>query len=416
MSDSPTQLLQERPGQAALATVLFLLLAVLAVTGSFGALGLREVRSSRIDLAAKRAYFAAEAGTEDLAWRIRHGKAYQASQTVTLDGLTATVTVESASGRRIVESRTDSSGAVRAVRAELRSGTGVSFTYGVQVGAGGLELGDNSSVNGSVYSNGDIAGNGASKSTITGTAKSAGNHLTKDIRVDQDAYSARFDGCSIGGTAYYLTVFTDCTAGRTASLGQELPAEPFPITQEQIDSWKADAAAGGTLSGYSLGNNNSASLGPKKIAGNITLGNSATLTITGTVWVTGTISFGNTDIIRLAPAYSGDSGLMIVDGAVTTGNSATLEGSGQAGSYLMLLSLSGADPAIDIGNSATSAILYAPNGIIDIGNNLTLREATAYGLDVGNGAEITYEAGLADVTFSGGPAAGWQVRDWSEIK
>lgn len=60
----------------------------------------------------------------------------------------------------------------RTVRIDTSKGVGVSFIYGVQVGEGGMELGNSNIVNGSVYSNGNIvAGN---SNQITGDVWVAG--------------------------------------------------------------------------------------------------------------------------------------------------------------------------------------------------------------------------------------------------
>lgn len=60
----------------------------------------------------------------------------------------------------------------RTISIEVSKGVGVAFVYGIQVGEGGLELGNTNTVTGSVYSNGNItAGNG---NTITGDAWVAG--------------------------------------------------------------------------------------------------------------------------------------------------------------------------------------------------------------------------------------------------
>lgn len=62
--------------------------------------------------------------------------------------------------------------AKRTIRVNTSRGVGVAFNYGIQVGEGGMELGNNNSVNGSIYSNGSItAGN---SNIITGDAWIAG--------------------------------------------------------------------------------------------------------------------------------------------------------------------------------------------------------------------------------------------------
>lgn len=60
----------------------------------------------------------------------------------------------------------------RTVKVNTTSGIGASFVYGIQVGEGGLQLGNNNNVLGSIYSNGNITmGN---NNTITGDAWVAG--------------------------------------------------------------------------------------------------------------------------------------------------------------------------------------------------------------------------------------------------
>lgn len=53
----------------------------------------------------------------------------------------------------------DNARAKKVVKIQIAKGTGVAFKYGVQVGEGGLQLGANNKVIGSVYSNGNITAN-----------------------------------------------------------------------------------------------------------------------------------------------------------------------------------------------------------------------------------------------------------------
>jgi hypothetical protein len=60
----------------------------------------------------------------------------------------------------------------RSLKVEASKGIGIAFVYGVQVGEGGLELGNNNQIQGSVYSNGNVqAGNG---NIVTGDVWVAG--------------------------------------------------------------------------------------------------------------------------------------------------------------------------------------------------------------------------------------------------
>ncbi|MBU1031945.1 hypothetical protein KKE03_03430 [Patescibacteria group bacterium] len=73
--------------------------------------------------------------------------------------------------------------AKRTVQITASRGLGVAFVYGIQVGEGGLELGNNNTIKGTIYSNGSIiTGNG---NTITGDAwVAAGIPPTADQQTD----------------------------------------------------------------------------------------------------------------------------------------------------------------------------------------------------------------------------------------
>ncbi len=404
-------------GQALMIVVIFTLFISLGGLLGFSSIALNETGISHTALWGEKSYYVSEAGLEDITYRVMRTKNYLSSNTLTLDGFTATTTVSDIIQTKQVAATGNVSSDIRNTQVVLKNTNGISFYYGVQVGDGGLEMGDNTSIIGNVYSNGNINGGGKTKSTITGTAIVAGNHTIANITINQNATANNFNNCSVGGTATYVSQWTNCTAGSVQTASQPPTAGSFPITNDQINGWKNDAAAGGTISGLAIGNNQNTSLGPKKINGNLTLGNNSTLTLTGTIWVNGKINFGNNDTFQLASSYGAQSGLVIVDGATDIGNDAILRGSGTTGSYLMFLdTYGGAGHAIGIGNNANGAIFYAPNGGIDIGNNLSLREATAYQLELGNNSSITYESGLANVNFSSGPSGGYQIDRWKETQ
>ena len=407
--------MKNKNGQAAITAVILMLIIMLSAVFGASSVALKESRVANEGANGRFSFFAAEAGTDDAVYRLRRGKIVTNSFTIILNGASATTTVTTVGSIKNVKSTGDYSSATRATSAQLSNTTGVSFYFGVQVGDTGLTLGNGSMVKGNVFSNGDIKGNDEDKSRITGNAQVAGAHSIKDIRVNNGASAHSFDECIVDGILKYVSSYGSCTASSTQTLGGDIAPQDFPITDAQITQWTNDAAAGGTLNGLDIGSNTAATTGPQRIIGDVTMGNSSTLTITGTVWVTGTVTFGNSAKIRLDPInYGSLSGVLIVGKSVTVGNGALLVGTGRSGSYLMLLATS-TGTAIDIGNTASSTIFYAPNGTIDTGNNLNLREATGKGLSVGNGATITYESGLANVNFTSGPSGGWNITGWGEI-
>ena len=120
--------------------------------------------------------------------------------------------------------------------------------------------------------------------------------------------------------------------------------------------------------------------------------------------------------IRLDSSYGSMSGMIIGDGLITIEGGPISSGSGAAGSYLMYVSTSSANPAIIMGQSSQVDILYSNIGWILINNNTSMRSVNAYGIRVKNNATLTYEIGLANSFFTSGPGAGWHVSGWKEIE
>src|SRR3989344_2019070 len=161
-------------GQAALIAVMFMLAITLSAVFGIVGLAFREIRVAGENNKAKNSYFAAEAGIEDAVYRLVSGKNLSSSYTISLNGAMADIEMTTLSGsERIIKAVGDDSSANRTLEANVILGTtNVDFFYGVQVGDGGLTLGDNAKVIGNIYSNGSIQGdNGAS---VTGGAIVAG--------------------------------------------------------------------------------------------------------------------------------------------------------------------------------------------------------------------------------------------------
>jgi len=242
-----------------------------------------------------------------------------------------------------------------------------------------------------------------------------------------DAYAHQILNSWVECDAFYATDPADIsgtTVGRTKHPSStDPPPENLPISEGQIADWKTEAAVGDPITGdYTLTNSESDSLGPIKITGNMLIDNNAELTLTGTIWVVGTVTLSNGAKIKLDAGYGSNSGLIVADGKVTVLNGVTFGGSGAADSYIMVLttnnSLDETSPAIDINNNANVVIFYANNGMIKVANNATLKEATGYKLLLLQTASVVYESGLANANFANGPGGVWriQTKTWQEIK
>jgi hypothetical protein len=188
----------------------------------------------------------------------------------------------------------------------------------------------------------------------------------------------------------------------------------FPVSDANIDQWEADALTGGTNNGnYTVGYAG-ATLGPKKIVGNLTVSNGGILTVTGPLWVTGNITLDGGALIELASSYGTNDGVILADGTITISGGGHATGSGTTGSYIMMLTTSSSTSAASISGGAGAVIVYAPNGTINITGGASLKEATGYKMYIDGGSSITYESGLSNNNFSSGPSGTWSIDTWQE--
>lgn len=401
---------------------LYLSILVLTTLGAFGGtlflMSFRQESIVRNLVLSSQAYYASESGVEDALLRLKKGWSWTNPMSFSLAESSVQTTIsDSVGGARTIVgqgtklSRTKKSQAVYSISSDNSS-----FFFGAHVGDGGVVMNNLSKVVGNIFATGSVEG--SSGAVITGTVKVAGlGTRIKGTSIQGDAYTDRCEQSSITGTLYANTQ-TGCTYGSyTNPLSPPIDHVPLPITKEQIDFWKQAAEAGGVITGtYALSGSQIASLGPKKIVGNLTLENFAQLTVTGILWVTGNIILKNESILQLSSSYGSLSGMIVAEGVISLQNNSISRGSGGAGSYAMYLSTSPLDSAIAITNNAQADILYTSAGGTSIENNAKVKEITAYKLMLKNNAILTYEVGLQDVSFTSGPGGSFQVKDWKEIE
>ncbi|OGZ33994.1 MAG: hypothetical protein A2Y98_00830 [Candidatus Portnoybacteria bacterium RBG_19FT_COMBO_36_7] len=426
--------LKPNRGFAALLATLIILSVVIVI---IAALSLTTLFSQKIEknyIDSTQAYFSAEGGIEDSLYRIIKGKNYIATNLLNVGSSTATINISGTNRQKTVLVSGENENHFRSLEAKLIiTTTDISFYYGIQVGDLGLKMDGNAVVHGNIFSNGPITG--ASNTKIYGDAISAGDSGSigsmkiKDDEGGGNAWAKNLEDCTIDGDAHYSTIAGCSVGGSIYTPEDPVSPEDMPIKDETINDWKNDAAAGGTIPGYFLGGNSQDSLGPIKVDGDMILDSNAILTITGTIWVIGNLSLNSNVIVQLDSNYGPDSGVIIVDGEIIVDSNITLCGSGgykkvgecnpSVGSYLMLLSTKNApdpnSPAIAASSNTETAILYANAGFIKLTSNANLKEATGYGIYMDSNAEVNYEIGLANASFSSGPGASWVVNSWQEV-
>ena len=199
----------------------------------------------------------------------------------------------------------------------------------------------------------------------------------------------------------------------------------YPVSDGNIAAWKAKAITGGVINGgYSKTDSSPVSFGPKEIVGDLHIGGSVTLSITGTLYVTGNLIIDGSGIIKLASSYGTDSGVIVVDGRAIIGGSAKANGTGQSGSYIMIISNStcpvgtgcSGSPAIDMSGSGGAVILNAQKGTLNFSGSANANEATANMITMTGSTKVNYQSGISNINFASGPSGSFDISSWKELE
>lgn len=422
MQENKERKVNNQSGAAMLISVIFFLFISLAIIAGLVGPTVREFRNASVNLKSKQSYFLAESGSEDAFYRISKSMTIGGSEALTLNNNSATTTIATLLGNvKQIISLGDAVSLQRKIILMLKTGEGIVFKYGSQAGQGGFVFHNNSYVNGSLYSNGNIVG--ANGAYLTGDALVAGSAGSiSNMRVGYggtgNAYAHVVTDSTVTGTIYCQTGFNnnkDCDTSQSDPEVQDLP-----ISDEDIIKWKSDAAVDETISG-NVTISTPTPLGPKKIIGNLTIND--ILTITGTIYVTGNILIN--DSIKLNPSYGATSGIIIADGYIIIGNNVDFFDSGTAGSYILLLSNSNCDAsmssspcngnnAINVSNNSDISIVNAQKGTIYFSNNSGVKEAVGNKIELKNNTYFDYGSGLINVNFTSGPSGSWGIDSWKE--
>ena len=189
--------------------------------------------------------------------------------------------------------------------------------------------------------------------------------------------------------------------------------EQNPISDSAYDVWKAEASVSTYTGNYSIGGSSSGTLGPKKITGNMTVGDSATLNIAGTIWVQGNLTISGS--ANMQPSNGNENYVILVDGTVSLGGSADILGS--ASSHIVIVSTSVADPAITISGSADDTVVSAPNGGLLVEGSGLVNVAAAKHVSLTGSAQIEYDPSALDIDLTGGSGVGsFDIHSWKEVQ
>lgn len=377
-----------RKGQILIVAIVFL--AVVAIltaslfdrTASFLQFGSRSITS-------EQANSLAEAGLEKALWQLNQTAGSYTGETNTTLGTTGTFTVtiedKSSNLKTITTTGYVPNAAKPKNKRVIKVDAGVdtqiiAFNYAVQIGTGGVDMENSSTITGTVYSNktgaGSISGSGSSR--IVGDAFSVGTITTPDPTVT--------------GTKY-----------------QNQPPSTFPTLDYQY--WKDAATAGGitNCSGTCTFSSGSPNLGSQQYIGNLTLSNTTTAVMNGPIYVTGNVTIQNSASLKLNNSFGSNGSVLIIDGKVSTQNSGSfIPTNSSPKGYILVASTSTASDAVHIQNSGVNAIFYALDGGATLENSAQVTALVAKSMFIKNSASLTYDSGLASAQFSTGPGGSWQ--------
>lgn len=418
-------------GAALLVLVILFTAGSILITASMG----RAVYSDTVAYTrlqdTKQNILTADSSMEDVLYRLRTQKSVSnLEELALLSATTTTATLVVGDTTEVTTTATTTNRVRKRKMVLIEGGTSVAFHYGVQVGAGGLNMSGGSSIEGNVYSNGSIVGPGGSVfGLIVGDAVSAGpTGLIKKIETTGSAYAHTIEDSIIGEIAYTYPDYSD------------RPLGTFPITDEMIAEFENDAVTrGGTMSCgesgvYTIQNQKTdppVSLGPIKIDCNLEIIGSSVVLLQGPVWVAGSVTIGNSAEVNLGASLGPSSGVIIADdpdnrltsSTVNLSQSSKFTGSTAPDAYIFLISHNnsaesgGSAEAIvlDNNNAAGDVVLYASHGHITVANNSELVEVTGYKISTANSAKIIYKQGLANTLFRTGPSNGYEIDTWDDI-
>ncbi len=436
-------------GQAVLIFALFFIFIISSISLSFTNAVLRQFSTNDADVVDSRSSITvAEVGGEDAYYRLLTNKNIVSPTYFMLNSNTVDTTVTDVNANeKTITSVGASSGNNRVRKNEIKiiRGVGASFHYGVQMGAGGINLQNSSSIDGNVYASGTITGTGSN--SVTGDVISAGaTGSISGVHLSGNAYAHNISNSIIDQDAYYQSIGTSTVSGVATCAGNshchpgsvDQPTVPLPMTDAMITALENVAIAGGseTCAGgpsgtYSISSN--ITIGPRVIPCNLSI-TAGTVTLTGPILVQGNVTISNSATVIVSASNMDASMAVIAHGSnvstsskITLSNNATFLGQNSnpnfKTSYVVFISQNsngeggGSTDAINIQNSVSGDILaYAIHGNLTIQNSANVTAVTAYKTIAKNNIVVNYNKGLVSTLFSTGPSGAWQIKSWKEIK
>ena len=374
---------------ALLLVVLFSGASLVAVVGGLGSVTAISSRTRAVT-ESKRTLLFADGVLDDAVYRFRSGKQLQNGEVVVYNDifgdLSAGINAVTNSGITTVSVFATSTGDLsRNMGVTISTFAPPTFTDAVVVGVGGITMNSNSKIIGSAHSNGSILGN--SNSHITGDASAVGTISSPSPTVD---------GTNTSGVD-----------------PQILPTIDTEYWKELANSNNDPVAGGLTLNG-----NQTATYGPRRFDGDVILNSNSSLTVLGTLHITGSLTLNSNTQLIIDDSLGSDGVVIIVDGVVNFNSShpPIVPTNAEPPGYPVIVSLTTNTNAITLNsNSTIKGLLYAPNGRVIVNSNSGAVSVVSKGLLLNSNAEIDFDSSVAQQGHGGGTGA-LSLDGWKEIE
>lgn len=440
-------------GFAALLIIFVLGMVSIVVSSGLILTGYNESQMARSGASGVSAYYVAHSGIEEAIYKLGFDSGYTGG-TLTVDRGTASITISSTGNpkERIINSVGTLGPYVRRIHAVVKYTSLIpGIDYAVWGGEGGVELDNNTTIVGNVYSNASIKGSTSQKfksddscsgtAFINGTASASAEITNLDgdgngVCIQNEAYAESLDFCHVSGVPHAVNPLSAGCDSPNAHVPLSNPPAPIPLPDMNIEFLKntvqkntfiGDCIIGTTVGCYSM-SSGTATIGDIYITGNLIKPNATNLNFSGPVYVEGNIDFGSNSVVGLDTSIDkGISQITVAKGKIMSAANityATRTVFGYPKMFLIFISdrdpPTGSlcdDPSIELHSNSNSVLFYATQGCV----NLSTTSSTAYtGSILGkkikliNNSTLNYDPTLKQAVFGITKGGGWQIASFRQ--
>ncbi|MEI6478663.1 MAG: hypothetical protein WCO18_00065 [bacterium] len=464
-------------GQAVMITlVIFIIISVTLISGGTLPTG-TQVKNSNTFFRNIQSYAAADSVNNDIFYVLNNGGSVFSGITLpfSISGVSASATIVDLVDKKEITADGNSFSKIKTSKMILSENFGVNLNYAVQADTGGLTL-SNTTVNGDVYSNGNILSDNRSiiqgSTTVArlddsnvGKILSSSNDQSSPLKISGSAWAhdieySKVSGNSFCQTSNYLFDSTESIVNCDTSRDYDPSIRSLPISETNMTDWKnavtnqtdtvssediynSSLTIGGegtTTSIKEVGgdlilscdNSHSSNFGNLYVTGNVHINNgcivnadavhiggtlsiseNGILNLAGMSYVNGNVNVSGSGEIQLDRSLGTNSGYIISDGVVAVSSGGVLNDPNTSGNFLVVITTSSSNEAIRFSGGNSLSVLVSPNGKAILSNG-SVDGIIANTVDL-TGGSINYQNGLSSIVFGGIPSGKWHILSWDEV-